>query len=99
MLVDGLRWEKPWWQDLRDFLIMSEWVDVPCRWQFMSEGSDIGFGIFLKTKTGERQRAGEMTEVLPNERYNAHLVPEDGTLTCNKPGICKYLCLGLKLLP
>lgn len=64
----------------------------------MSEGSDIGFGIFLKTKVGERQKAGEMTEVLPNQRYNAHLVPEDGTLTCNIPGICKYLCLGLKLL-
>ncbi|XP_046497235.1 SEC14-like protein 2 isoform X7 [Equus quagga] len=57
------------------------------RWQFMSDGSDIGFGIFLKTKVGERQRAGEMTEVLPSQRYNAHLVPEDGTLTCSDPGI------------
>lgn len=79
--------------------IMSERVDVPCRWQFMSDGSDIGFGIFLKTKMGERQKAGEMTEVLPNQRYNAHLVPEDGSLTCSEPGICKYLCLGLKPLP
>uniref|UniRef100_G1SDB9 SEC14 like lipid binding 2 n=1 Tax=Oryctolagus cuniculus TaxID=9986 RepID=G1SDB9_RABIT len=57
------------------------------RWQFMSEGADVGFGIFLKTKMGERQRAGEMTEVLPNQRYNSHLVPEDGTLTCSEPGI------------
>ena len=57
----------------------------------MSDGSDIGFGIFLKTKMGERQRAGEMTEVLANQRYNAHLVPEDGTLTCSDPGICKSL--------
>lgn len=65
----------------------------------MSEGSDIGFGIFLKTKMGERQKAGEMMEVLPSQRYNAHLVPEDGSLTCSNPGICKYLCLGLKLLP
>lgn len=69
-------------------------VDVLCRWQFMSEGSDVGFGIFLKTKMGERQRAGEMTEVLPNQRYNSHMVPEDGTLTCSEPGICKYLGLG-----
>lgn len=30
-----------------------------------------------------------MTEVLPSERYNAHLVPEDGSLTCPKAGICK----------
>ncbi|XP_010602085.1 SEC14-like protein 2 [Fukomys damarensis] len=57
------------------------------RWQFMSEGADVGFGIFLKTKMGERQRAGEMTEVLPSQRYNSHLVPEDGTLTCSDPGI------------
>lgn len=66
-------------------------TDVPFRWQFTSEGADIGFGIFLKTKLGERQKAGEMTQVLPNQRYNAHLVPEDGTLTCSNPGICKYL--------
>ncbi|XP_074247234.1 SEC14-like protein 2 isoform X3 [Saimiri boliviensis] len=69
------------------------------RWQFMSDGADVGFGIFLKTKMGERQRAGEMTEVLPNQRYNSHLVPEDGTLTCSDPGICKYLCLGNTLKP
>lgn len=30
-----------------------------------------------------------MTEVLPSERYNAHLVPEDGSLTCLKAGVCK----------
>ena len=57
----------------------------------MSDGSDIGFGIFLKTKMGERQRAGEMREVLPSQRYNAHLVPEDGSLTCSDPGICESL--------
>ncbi|KAM4890962.1 SEC14-like protein 2 isoform 2-T2 [Sylvia borin] len=57
------------------------------RWQFRSEGADIGFGVYLKTKVGERQRAGDMTEVLPNQRYNAHMVPEDGSLTCSTPGI------------
>lgn len=62
---------------------------VPCRWQFHSEGADIGFGVYLKTKVGERQRAGDMTEVLPNQRYNAHMVPEDGSLTCSTPGICE----------
>lgn len=59
------------------------------RWQFYSDGADIGFGIFLKTKMGERQRAGEMTEVLPSQRYNAHMVPEDGSLTCSEAGVCK----------
>ncbi|XP_077164082.1 SEC14-like protein 2 [Paroedura picta] len=57
------------------------------RWQFMSEGADIGFGIYLKTKAGSRQHAGEMTEVYTNQRYNAHLVPEDGSLTCSEAGV------------
>ncbi|KAF4011584.1 hypothetical protein G4228_003620 [Cervus hanglu yarkandensis] len=57
------------------------------RWQFASDGGDIGFGVFLKTKMGERQRAGEMTEVLASQRYNAHMVPEDGSLTCTEAGV------------
>ncbi|XP_019598623.2 SEC14-like protein 4 isoform X1 [Rhinolophus sinicus] len=57
------------------------------RWQFASDGADIGFGVFLKTKQGERQRVGDMTEVLSSQRYNAHMVPEDGSLTCHKPGV------------
>ncbi|XP_020035582.1 SEC14-like protein 4 isoform X3 [Castor canadensis] len=57
------------------------------RWQFTSNGGDIGFGIFLKTKMGERQKAGDMTEVLASQRYNAHMVPEDGTLTCLQTGV------------
>lgn len=66
---------------------------MPRRWQFRSEGSDIGFGVYLKTKVGERQRAGDMTEVLPNQRYNAHMVPEDGSLTCSTAGICECRAL------
>ncbi|XP_062999800.1 SEC14-like protein 2 [Elgaria multicarinata webbii] len=57
------------------------------RWQFMSDGADIGFGIYLKTKVGARQHAGEMTEVRQNQRYNAHMVPEDGMLTCADAGV------------
>ncbi|XP_040207973.1 SEC14-like protein 2 [Rana temporaria] len=56
------------------------------RWQFQSDGGDIGFGVFRKTKPGERQKAGEMAEAVPNERYNAHMVPEDGSLTCPEAG-------------
>ncbi|ETE60225.1 SEC14-like protein 2, partial [Ophiophagus hannah] len=44
-----------------------------CESKFMSDGADIGFGIYLKTKMGSRQHAGEMTEVYPNQRYNTHL--------------------------
>ena len=38
---------------------------------------------------GERQRAAEMTEVLASQRYNAYMVPEDGSLTCTEAGVCK----------
>lgn len=64
----------------------------------MSDGSDVGFGVYLKTKIGERQRAGDMTEVHPTQRYNAHMVPEDGSLTCSTPGICKWLSYPVPLL-
>uniref|UniRef100_A0A667WPN0 SEC14-like lipid binding 8 n=1 Tax=Myripristis murdjan TaxID=586833 RepID=A0A667WPN0_9TELE len=61
------------------------------RWQFASDGADIGFGVFLKGKMGEWQKASQMQEVLRSERYNAHLVPEDGSLTCERPGVCDLM--------
>uniref|UniRef100_A0A3B1IFG8 GOLD domain-containing protein n=1 Tax=Astyanax mexicanus TaxID=7994 RepID=A0A3B1IFG8_ASTMX len=36
---------------------------------------------------GEWMKAGQMQEVVPSQRYNAHLVPEDGTLTCAEAGV------------
>lgn len=57
------------------------------RWQFASESADIGFGVFLKAKKGEWKKAAQMEEVVPSQRYNTHLVPEDGSLTCERPGV------------
>lgn len=57
------------------------------RWQFASDGADIGFGVYRQTKEGSSQRVSDMLEVLPSERYNAHLVPEDGCITCPEPGV------------
>ncbi|XP_072520745.1 SEC14-like lipid binding 8 [Salminus brasiliensis] len=57
------------------------------RWQFCCEGADVGFGVFLKKKLGEWMKAGQMQEVVPSQRYNAHLVPEDGSLTCAEAGV------------
>lgn len=59
------------------------------RWYFASDGADIGFGVFLKARKGEWKKASQMQEVVPSERYNAHLVPEDGSLTCERPGVCE----------
>lgn len=61
-----------------------------CRWQFATESADIGFGVFMKAKKGEWKKAAQMQEVVPSQRYNAHLVPEDGSLTCERPGVCEY---------
>ncbi|KAI4882304.1 hypothetical protein NFI96_011117, partial [Prochilodus magdalenae] len=57
------------------------------RWQFCSEGADVGFGVFIKKKLGQWMKAGQMQEVVPSQRYNAHLVPEDGSITCTEPGV------------
>ncbi|XP_055017784.1 SEC14-like protein 2 isoform X2 [Boleophthalmus pectinirostris] len=57
------------------------------RWQFCSDSGDIGFGVFLKSQKADRQKASQMREVVVSQRYNAHLVPEDGSLTCEVPGV------------
>ncbi|KAG8010379.1 SEC14-like protein 2, partial [Nibea albiflora] len=57
------------------------------RWQFASDGADIGFGVYRQTKEGGGQKVAEMLQILPSERYNAHLVPEDSCLTCPEPGV------------
>ncbi|KAJ4921545.1 hypothetical protein JOQ06_024473 [Pogonophryne albipinna] len=57
------------------------------RWQFISDRADIGFGVYRRTKEGGGQKVSEMLQVLPSERYNAHLVPEDSCLTCPEPGV------------
>lgn len=62
------------------------------RWQFASDGADIGFGVYRRTKRGGGQKVTEMLQVLSSERYNAHLVPEDSCLTCSEPGVCEFLC-------
>ncbi|XP_071115999.1 SEC14-like protein 3 [Haliotis cracherodii] len=55
------------------------------RWQFKTDGFDIGFGVYRRTKDG-RQKAGEMEAVMATTRVNSHLVPEDGSLTCKETG-------------
>ncbi|XP_059214562.1 SEC14-like protein 2 [Centropristis striata] len=57
------------------------------RWQFASDGADIGFGVYRRIKEGSGQKVADMLQVLASERYNAHLVPEDSGLTCPEPGV------------
>ena len=59
------------------------------RWQFTTEGYDLGFGVYKKTKDG-KQSVGKMDEVVPTQRADSHLVPEDGSVAVKEPGICKH---------
>uniref|UniRef100_A0A3P8W0Z4 SEC14-like lipid binding 7 n=1 Tax=Cynoglossus semilaevis TaxID=244447 RepID=A0A3P8W0Z4_CYNSE len=56
------------------------------RCQFASDGADIGFGVYRRTKEGG-QKVADMLQVLPSERYNAHLVPEDSWLSLPEAGV------------
>ncbi|XP_049593524.1 SEC14-like protein 2 isoform X3 [Syngnathus scovelli] len=65
-------------------------VSAPCsllRWQFASDGADIGFGVFRRVGPGGQQEMADLLEVLPSQRYNAHLVPEDNMMTCPEAGV------------
>ena len=58
------------------------------RYEFQTDGYDIGFGVFRKISK-ERLKASEMDTILSTQRSNCHLVPEDGAVECDLPGICK----------
>ena len=53
------------------------------RWQFMTEGGDIGFRIRLTNETNQ-----EDVEMVPLSRIESHLVMEEGEITCDVPGKC-----------
>lgn len=63
-------------------------VNCLTRWNFWTEGKDIGFGIFRKT-SDQKQKAAEMEEVLESKRVNSHMIPENGSFTCDEPGTCE----------
>ncbi|XP_056287806.1 SEC14-like protein 2 isoform X2 [Pseudoliparis swirei] len=57
------------------------------RCQFCSDGADVGFGVFRRPgDVAPGQKVSDMVPVLPSERYNAHLVPEDSQVTCPETG-------------
>ncbi|XP_012940167.1 SEC14-like protein 2 [Aplysia californica] len=63
-------------------------VDKPrcaIRWQFKTDGFDIGFGVLKKTADGP-QKSAEMEEVVATQRVNSHMVPEDGMVQCKEAG-------------
>lgn len=50
------------------------------QWEFQTEDYDIGFGVYCKPEDGEQK------ELIPIQRVNCHLVPEDGMVVCDTAG-------------
>merc|ERR1712136_731010 len=49
------------------------------KWQFFSEGGDIGFRVFFKSEE-------DKVELFPKERIECHLIMEEGSVPCERPG-------------
>ncbi|XP_078362571.1 SEC14-like protein 2 [Oculina patagonica] len=63
-------------------------VDSPgsvLSWQYRSLDHDIGFGVFFIEK--DKRSSKVLEEMIPTERRNCHMVPEEGSILCEKPGI------------
>ena len=71
-------------------MITIELIYFITRWQFQTEGNDIGFGLYRRTGDG-RQKASEMEEIMRSERVNSHWVPEEGSHDCTQTGICTFV--------
>jgi len=69
------------------------------RWQFMTDSSDIGFGVTYKVILDNGDSKVKEEVVVPSGRLNSHMVPEDGSVTCENPGLCESKLISiLKLL-
>ena len=55
------------------------------RYEFHTKKNDIAFGVQRIAENGGR------VDVLPIERYNCHMVWEDGEISLQLPGQCKKL--------
>lgn len=63
-------------------------VEVPgsvLSWQYKSVDHDIGFGVFYSEKGSKHSK--DLEEKIPTERRNCHMIPEEGSILCEKPGI------------
>ncbi|XP_046460824.1 SEC14-like protein 2 [Daphnia pulex] len=53
------------------------------RWEFMTEGGDIRYRVYIK------KSKGNVVDVIPLDRVDSHLMMEEGQFTCDEPG--KYV--------
>ncbi|EFX85360.1 hypothetical protein DAPPUDRAFT_300433 [Daphnia pulex] len=50
------------------------------KWDFHSEGSDIGFAVY-------RKEGSELIPVVPHDRVDCHLSAEEGEIPCDSTGV------------
>lgn len=55
-----------------------------CRWEFLTLGKDISFGVTLIPDGSSKEKS-----MIPSSRVQSHMVPEDGTITCEELGTCE----------
>lgn len=55
------------------------------RWEFFSEGGDVGFHVYFHRYDQEN----EILDLVSPDRIPAHLVVEEGQIICDIPGKCK----------
>ncbi|KAK6967844.1 SEC14-like protein 2 [Biomphalaria glabrata] len=60
-------------------------VGSALRWQFKTDGFDIGFGIYRRTED-KKQKAGDMEPIITSQKVNSHMFPEEGSMHCKHPG-------------
>ena len=54
------------------------------RYEFLTDGNDIRFGITDET-------GSSTVDIVPFSRVDSHVVPEDGTVTCERAGTCECI--------
>ena len=70
---------------------MMKLVSIDCRWQFFSESGDIAFCVFFQSEE-------DTVELFPKERYECHLIMEEGRVPCECPGTCMLHAIYNQLL-
>ena len=70
------------------------------RYEFHTKSYDIGFGVLRMTDSSQK-KVDDMDVLIPIEKVNSHLVPQDGLVECPNPGTCQftYIIVGLYLQP
>ena len=81
-------------------ILLHYMYNIILRWVFETEHYDIAYGISCKLEQNEKcaddkstkvkvSKEGSTEEIRQISRVNSQTIPEDGNITCHKPGICK----------